>query len=125
MIFQKKYALNYLLKDSVVEADVDLYGGPRSPFVMLHWIRAVEPAIPGQDYDFESLVAYLAEQIVEEKKWRTIAIVHKNIVVFSTDNDVKKGDCMDGRVQQIRPATAIGLGFRPILKAIRELFRRR
>jgi len=125
MIFQKKFANNFVVKDSVVEADVDLFGGPTANCVVLHSIRAIEPIKQGLNSDRDSLVAYLAEEIMKDKKWQSVAIMHNNIVLFSTDNEVRRGDRIGTRVQKIGSGAALGFSLRSIVQAVREVFQKR
>jgi len=124
MEFEKKFANNFQVRDALVEANVDLYGGPSSNCIVLHSIRAIEPIREGINSDRDSLVAYLAEQICTEKKWKSIAVMQNNVVLYSTDNEVRRGDRISSKIRAIDSRETATLGVRSIVQAVRELFRK-
>jgi hypothetical protein len=122
LTFEKNFANNYLVKDEVIEANVDLYGGPSSQLIMLHSIKGVEPAKHGIEGDKDSLVAYMAEQVASDKKWPTVVVVQDSIVLFSTRGELQRGERIGSRLQQISSAEAAKFGFRRFLDGLKKLF---
>lgn len=100
LIFEKRSGNSYTIRDAAVEVDAELLGGGDGMLIMLHSIKRASPLADEANTPSEELIAHLAREIENQKRFGNFVIIHKGKVVFSLDKGLREGAQISTEIRQ-------------------------